>query len=153
MLFCDDEYRRRLLSDLKVPWADYWEALLSLSKTAVDHDGWDLAGFFFLVEARGEYVLGPHWIADSFGKAPFIRRNSEHPSWLPLKGRDQVSPQGWIREPADADGTLWEWAMALDEKLLFYGIAGDLAILGSETSCWRRLEKLIGHPRPDLSPE
>jgi hypothetical protein len=154
VLFCDDEYRDRLREDLTKPWADIYEALLSLAKTAVIHDGMRQAGFFFAVDARREFVLGPHWIADPEDRAPFIRRSYDHAFWRPLSGDggDRFTAGRQVRQPMGLDGGNWEWAIALQKGLLFYGISGGEAILGAEHPCWESLRALIPFDLPDLSP-
>ncbi len=157
VLFCDDIYREAVRQTAKKSWADYWEFCLRICETAVVRDSWALAGFFFRV--KDEYVLGPHWLADPYDRAPFIRKSASQPPWnLDLPGMEKGASAGTIidgaiRVPADLNGSVFEWILKLDSRLAFYGHGPPDALSGGEKSCWTALERFIPFARPDLSRE
>lgn len=81
MLFQHPEYRQSLLECATLDWADPWEGLLCLAKTAVRSEGWHMAAFFLANHRLNEYLLGPHWLADSYDRAPLIRAPFDADPW------------------------------------------------------------------------
>lgn len=160
MLFCDSEYYNAL--NIATPASppntapsaraiDSWEAMLSLSRCAVVHDGWQLAAFFLPVDFRQEFVLGPHWGM----KAPFIRVS--YYFWK-MKEPTCLSPGRAVAElqhdpdPDDKESCQWVLPLRIGHaRLMFYGIAGREALAGDEADCAGKLLSCINFQIPDLS--
>ncbi|WP_041401333.1 hypothetical protein [Salinispira pacifica] len=148
MLFCDYEYREKILETLNISWADSLDALLTVCRIARVSEDLKLAAFFFSVRSRREYVLGPHWGIE----APLIRgRVSEHP-WKLLENDSLEIPPPW---KLSEDHFLH--LLPLSSDLVFAAVTdvdrGGAPIFTAEAQdCWRSLQGIIPRKDFDLSP-
>lgn len=149
MIFCDPEYREETLRTLNISWADSLDALLTICRTTVKRESVELAGFFFSVHTKEEYVLGPHWGIES----PFIRGGYHEKPWS--KARDGFGHS--IPAPYLLSSQESLHLLPLSEDLIFAAITGKEDFFvplfsGGEFRCWNNLRKIIPSKSFDLSP-
>jgi len=142
---------------MSASWADYWEALLSICKSAVACEQLRMAAFFFPVDQMNEYVLGPHWLADSFDKAPFIRASMDSDPWRQIHGSSsgmlyQNKKLNLYRLSDDLLFCTMENGADADDDAAATAVAGSPR-QGDFLDCWNNLCAFIPRDAPDLNPE